>query len=171
MHIYIAAETAKSQTRKPKCSKGYHCSRNAYMLVYKRQTEEIEQTETIIEVPGNTDWEKTLWTLWINPSHFWVVFGRGCVILQFCLFITQYFFVSVIYLQYYMFKMYLVFSFSPEAGWPGQQEVWGVVQWNGRHAKAERWQRQSQTWGGEGALRIVTHGRRSVKMPRALISP
>uniref|UniRef100_A0A9J8BHW8 Ubiquitin carboxyl-terminal hydrolase 48 n=2 Tax=Cyprinus carpio TaxID=7962 RepID=A0A9J8BHW8_CYPCA len=27
------AETAKSQTRKPKCSKGYHCSRNAYMLV------------------------------------------------------------------------------------------------------------------------------------------
>ncbi|KTG32657.1 hypothetical protein cypCar_00018321 [Cyprinus carpio] len=46
------AETAKSQTRKPKCSKGYHCSRNAYMLVYKRQTEEIEQTETIIEVPA-----------------------------------------------------------------------------------------------------------------------
>uniref|UniRef100_A0A8C8I3J7 Ubiquitin carboxyl-terminal hydrolase 48 n=1 Tax=Oncorhynchus tshawytscha TaxID=74940 RepID=A0A8C8I3J7_ONCTS len=28
------AETVKSQTRKPKCSKGYHCSRNAYMLVY-----------------------------------------------------------------------------------------------------------------------------------------
>uniref|UniRef100_A0A8C1VWP7 Ubiquitin carboxyl-terminal hydrolase 48 n=1 Tax=Cyprinus carpio TaxID=7962 RepID=A0A8C1VWP7_CYPCA len=46
------AETAKSQTRKPKCSKGYHCSRNAYMLVYKQQTEEIEQTETIIEVPA-----------------------------------------------------------------------------------------------------------------------
>uniref|UniRef100_A0A671SSH2 Ubiquitin carboxyl-terminal hydrolase 48 n=1 Tax=Sinocyclocheilus anshuiensis TaxID=1608454 RepID=A0A671SSH2_9TELE len=46
------AETAKSQTRKPKCSKGYHCSRNAYMLVYKRQTEEIDQTETIFEVPA-----------------------------------------------------------------------------------------------------------------------
>uniref|UniRef100_A0A673HNW0 Ubiquitin carboxyl-terminal hydrolase 48 n=1 Tax=Sinocyclocheilus rhinocerous TaxID=307959 RepID=A0A673HNW0_9TELE len=46
------AETAKSQTRKPKCSKGYHCSRNAYMLVYKRQTEEIDQTETNVEVPA-----------------------------------------------------------------------------------------------------------------------
>uniref|UniRef100_A0A7N6AIF6 Ubiquitin carboxyl-terminal hydrolase 48 n=1 Tax=Anabas testudineus TaxID=64144 RepID=A0A7N6AIF6_ANATE len=33
------AETVKSQTRKPKCSKGYHCSRNAYMLVYKVQEE------------------------------------------------------------------------------------------------------------------------------------
>lgn len=31
------AETAKSQTKKPKCSKGFHCSRNAYMLVYKLQ--------------------------------------------------------------------------------------------------------------------------------------
>uniref|UniRef100_A0A8C1EPE0 Ubiquitin carboxyl-terminal hydrolase 48 n=2 Tax=Cyprinus carpio TaxID=7962 RepID=A0A8C1EPE0_CYPCA len=46
------AETAKSQTRKPKCSKGYHCSRNAYMLVYKQQMEEIDQTETNIEVPA-----------------------------------------------------------------------------------------------------------------------
>uniref|UniRef100_A0A671T6V9 Ubiquitin carboxyl-terminal hydrolase 48 n=1 Tax=Sinocyclocheilus anshuiensis TaxID=1608454 RepID=A0A671T6V9_9TELE len=46
------AETAKSQTRKPKCSKGYHCSRNAYMLVYKRQMEEIDQTETNVEVPA-----------------------------------------------------------------------------------------------------------------------
>lgn len=55
--VYIAAETAKSQTRKPKCSKGYHCSRNAYMLVYKQQMEEIDQTETNIEVPGNTDWD------------------------------------------------------------------------------------------------------------------
>ncbi|KAI2659049.1 Ubiquitin carboxyl-terminal hydrolase 48 [Labeo rohita] len=45
------AETAKSQTRKPKCSKGYHCSRNAYMLVYKQQTEETDQTETNVEVP------------------------------------------------------------------------------------------------------------------------
>ncbi|TRY94892.1 hypothetical protein DNTS_032992 [Danionella cerebrum] len=46
------AETAKSQTRKPKCSKGYHCSRNAYMLVYKQQTEKIVQTEAIVEVPA-----------------------------------------------------------------------------------------------------------------------
>ncbi|XP_067243976.1 ubiquitin carboxyl-terminal hydrolase 48 isoform X1 [Chanodichthys erythropterus] len=45
------AETGKSQTRKPKCSKGYHCSRNAYMLVYKQQTEEIDQTESNVEVP------------------------------------------------------------------------------------------------------------------------
>lgn len=55
--VYIAAETAKSQTRKPKCSKGYHCSRNAYMLVYKQQMEEIDQTETNIEVPGKPDWD------------------------------------------------------------------------------------------------------------------
>lgn len=55
--IYIAAETAKSQSRKPKCSKGYHCSRNAYMLVYKQQTEEIDQTESNVEVPGKTDCE------------------------------------------------------------------------------------------------------------------
>ncbi len=52
--VYIAAETGKSQTRKPKCSKGYHCSRNAYMLVYKQQREEIDQTESNIEVPGKT---------------------------------------------------------------------------------------------------------------------
>lgn len=53
--VYIAAETAKSQTRKPKCSKGYHCSRNAYMLVYKQQTEETDQTETNVEVPGKPE--------------------------------------------------------------------------------------------------------------------
>ncbi|XP_061075552.1 ubiquitin carboxyl-terminal hydrolase 48 isoform X2 [Conger conger] len=49
------AETVKSQTRKPKCSKGYHCSRNAYMLVYKRQVEENDtdsETEVNIEVPA-----------------------------------------------------------------------------------------------------------------------
>ncbi|XP_030632377.1 ubiquitin carboxyl-terminal hydrolase 48 isoform X2 [Chanos chanos] len=46
------AETVKSQTRKPKCSKGYHCSRNAYMLVYKRQVEEGTQTETNVEIPA-----------------------------------------------------------------------------------------------------------------------
>ncbi|XP_007518887.1 ubiquitin carboxyl-terminal hydrolase 48-like [Erinaceus europaeus] len=33
-------ETSKSMPRKPKCAKGTHCSRNAYMLVYKRQTQE-----------------------------------------------------------------------------------------------------------------------------------
>ncbi|XP_035244156.1 ubiquitin carboxyl-terminal hydrolase 48 isoform X5 [Anguilla anguilla] len=47
------AETVKSQTRKPKCSKGYHCSRNAYMLVYKRQMEDLgNETEVNIEVPA-----------------------------------------------------------------------------------------------------------------------
>ncbi|XP_075996333.1 ubiquitin carboxyl-terminal hydrolase 48 isoform X2 [Genypterus blacodes] len=47
------AETVKSQTRKPKCGKGYHCSRNAYMLVYKVQEEEnTEPTGTNVEVPA-----------------------------------------------------------------------------------------------------------------------
>ncbi|KAL0978076.1 hypothetical protein UPYG_G00165600 [Umbra pygmaea] len=47
------AETIKSQTRKPKCSKGYHCSRNAYMLVYKCQRDEdTDPMETNVEVPG-----------------------------------------------------------------------------------------------------------------------
>ncbi|XP_042262689.1 ubiquitin carboxyl-terminal hydrolase 48 isoform X1 [Thunnus albacares] len=47
------AETVKSQTRKPKCSKGYHCSRNAYMLVYKLQEEESsDPSRTIVEVPA-----------------------------------------------------------------------------------------------------------------------
>ncbi|XP_061641899.1 ubiquitin carboxyl-terminal hydrolase 48 isoform X4 [Phyllopteryx taeniolatus] len=46
------AETVKSQTRKPKCSKGYHCSRNAYMLVYKIQEEEsLDPSKTIVQVP------------------------------------------------------------------------------------------------------------------------
>ncbi|KAL2091610.1 hypothetical protein ACEWY4_013873 [Coilia grayii] len=46
------AETGKnSQMRKPKCSRGYHCSRNAYMLVYKRQTEQGTRDETNVEVP------------------------------------------------------------------------------------------------------------------------
>ncbi|XP_077385618.1 ubiquitin carboxyl-terminal hydrolase 48 isoform X2 [Festucalex cinctus] len=46
------AETVKSQTRKPKCSKGYHCSRNAYMLVYKMQEEEtLDPSQTIVQVP------------------------------------------------------------------------------------------------------------------------
>ena len=44
-----AAEPSKSQTRKPKCGKGTHCSRNAYMLVYRLQTREKSLT---IEVPG-----------------------------------------------------------------------------------------------------------------------
>uniref|UniRef100_A0A671W659 Ubiquitin carboxyl-terminal hydrolase 48 n=1 Tax=Sparus aurata TaxID=8175 RepID=A0A671W659_SPAAU len=47
------AETVKSQTRKPKCSKGYHCSRNAYMLVYKVQEEESSDiSRTNVEVPA-----------------------------------------------------------------------------------------------------------------------
>nr|XP_057934890.1 ubiquitin carboxyl-terminal hydrolase 48 isoform X1 [Doryrhamphus excisus] len=46
------AETVKSQIRKPKCSKGFHCSRNAYMLVYKIQQEETsDPTRTIVQVP------------------------------------------------------------------------------------------------------------------------
>ncbi|XP_072571838.1 ubiquitin carboxyl-terminal hydrolase 48 isoform X3 [Paramormyrops kingsleyae] len=43
---------AKSQTRKPKCSKGYHCSRNAYMLVYKQQTEGDSNEKITEEVPA-----------------------------------------------------------------------------------------------------------------------
>ncbi|CAM9754355.1 unnamed protein product, partial [Bubo scandiacus] len=43
------AEPSKSQTRKPKCGKGTHCSRNAYMLVYRLQTREKSLT---IEVPA-----------------------------------------------------------------------------------------------------------------------
>ncbi|XP_031586324.1 ubiquitin carboxyl-terminal hydrolase 48 isoform X1 [Oreochromis aureus] len=47
------AETVKSQTKKPKCSKGYHCSRNAYMLVYKVQQEENSGPfRTNVEVPA-----------------------------------------------------------------------------------------------------------------------
>ncbi|KAA8593654.1 hypothetical protein FQN60_009770 [Etheostoma spectabile] len=47
------AETVKSQARKPKCSKGYHCSRNAYMLVYKVQEEEnADPSVTNVEVPA-----------------------------------------------------------------------------------------------------------------------
>jgi len=47
------AETVKSQSRKPKCSKGYHCSRNAYMLVYKVQEEESsDPSSNNVQVPG-----------------------------------------------------------------------------------------------------------------------
>ncbi|XP_061583963.1 ubiquitin carboxyl-terminal hydrolase 48 isoform X2 [Cololabis saira] len=47
------AETVKSQSRKPKCSKGYHCSRNAYMLVYKLQEEEgVNPSRPNMEVPA-----------------------------------------------------------------------------------------------------------------------
>ncbi|XP_006641945.1 ubiquitin carboxyl-terminal hydrolase 48 isoform X1 [Lepisosteus oculatus] len=46
------AETSKSQTRKPKCSKGFHCSRNAYMLVYKLQNEDKDQAEINVQVPA-----------------------------------------------------------------------------------------------------------------------
>ncbi|XP_058857927.1 ubiquitin carboxyl-terminal hydrolase 48 isoform X3 [Acipenser ruthenus] len=45
------AEPSKSQTRKPKCSKGFHCSRNSYMLVYKQQVEkEVEKSQSEINV-------------------------------------------------------------------------------------------------------------------------
>ncbi|KAJ7426495.1 Ubiquitin carboxyl-terminal hydrolase 48 [Willisornis vidua] len=43
------AEPSKSQTRKPKCGKGTHCSRNAYMLVYRLQAREKSLT---VEVPA-----------------------------------------------------------------------------------------------------------------------
>lgn len=46
---FTTAEPSKSQTRKPKCGKGTHCSRNAYMLVYRLQTREKSLT---VEVPG-----------------------------------------------------------------------------------------------------------------------
>ncbi|KAM3621563.1 uncharacterized protein V6R79_012845 [Siganus canaliculatus] len=47
------AETVKSQTRKPKCGKGYHCSRNAYMLVYRVQEEESsDHSRNGVEVPA-----------------------------------------------------------------------------------------------------------------------
>ncbi|XP_048182262.1 ubiquitin carboxyl-terminal hydrolase 48 isoform X2 [Corvus hawaiiensis] len=43
------AEPSKSQTRKPKCGKGTHCSRNAYMLVYRLQARE---KSLAVEVPA-----------------------------------------------------------------------------------------------------------------------
>lgn len=52
-HPGLPAETVKSQTRKPKCTKGSHCSRNAYMLVYKVQEEQCSDScRTSVEVPG-----------------------------------------------------------------------------------------------------------------------
>uniref|UniRef100_A0A3Q3WJP0 Ubiquitin carboxyl-terminal hydrolase 48 n=1 Tax=Mola mola TaxID=94237 RepID=A0A3Q3WJP0_MOLML len=46
-------ETVKSQKGKPKCGKGYHCSRNAYMLVYKVQEEErSDPSRTNVKVPA-----------------------------------------------------------------------------------------------------------------------
>ncbi|NP_001392881.1 ubiquitin carboxyl-terminal hydrolase 48 isoform 12 [Mus musculus] len=44
------AEPSKSQTRKPKCGKGTHCSRNAYMLVYRLQAQ--EKNHTMVQVPA-----------------------------------------------------------------------------------------------------------------------
>ncbi|XP_044523778.1 ubiquitin carboxyl-terminal hydrolase 48 isoform X4 [Gracilinanus agilis] len=43
-------EPSKSQTRKPKCGKGTHCSRNAYMLVYRLQTQ--EKSSLTVQVPA-----------------------------------------------------------------------------------------------------------------------
>lgn len=52
--LSLSSAETKSQTRKPKCSKGYHCSRNAYMLVYKVQEEESsDPSRTNVEVPGD----------------------------------------------------------------------------------------------------------------------
>ncbi|XP_054857186.1 ubiquitin carboxyl-terminal hydrolase 48 isoform X1 [Eublepharis macularius] len=42
-------EPSKAQTRKPKCGKGVHRSRNAYMLVYRLQTQEKSVT---VEIPA-----------------------------------------------------------------------------------------------------------------------
>uniref|UniRef100_A0A3P8WKN3 Ubiquitin carboxyl-terminal hydrolase 48 n=1 Tax=Cynoglossus semilaevis TaxID=244447 RepID=A0A3P8WKN3_CYNSE len=47
------AEPVKSPTRKPKCNKGYHCSRNAYMLVYKIQEEQnLDPSKNNIKLPA-----------------------------------------------------------------------------------------------------------------------
>ncbi|XP_068097687.1 ubiquitin carboxyl-terminal hydrolase 48 isoform X2 [Hyperolius riggenbachi] len=43
-------EPSKAIARKPKCSKGFHCSRNAYMLVYRLQTD--QKPDVQFEVPG-----------------------------------------------------------------------------------------------------------------------
>ncbi|XP_032903844.1 ubiquitin carboxyl-terminal hydrolase 48 isoform X4 [Amblyraja radiata] len=45
------AEPSKSQARKPKCIKGVHCSRNAYMLVYRRKVEECKEKEISVQLP------------------------------------------------------------------------------------------------------------------------
>ncbi|CAL9705001.1 unnamed protein product [Knipowitschia caucasica] len=46
-------ETAKSQSKKPKCTKGYHCSRNAYMLVYMLQEQgSPDASKMTVEVPA-----------------------------------------------------------------------------------------------------------------------
>lgn len=53
----------KSQTRKPKCTKGYHCSRNAYMLVYKVQEEQSSDScRTSVEVPGKRCRSSRVWS-------------------------------------------------------------------------------------------------------------
>ncbi|XP_018430579.1 PREDICTED: ubiquitin carboxyl-terminal hydrolase 48 [Nanorana parkeri] len=44
------AEPSKAIARKPKCAKGFHCSRNAYMLVYRLKMDEKPDVE--FEVPG-----------------------------------------------------------------------------------------------------------------------
>ncbi|XP_077827334.1 ubiquitin carboxyl-terminal hydrolase 48 isoform X30 [Macaca mulatta] len=49
-YVEHKAEPSKSQTRKPKCGKGTHCSRNAYMLVYRLQTQ--EKPNTAVQVPA-----------------------------------------------------------------------------------------------------------------------
>ncbi|NP_001120167.1 ubiquitin carboxyl-terminal hydrolase 48 [Xenopus tropicalis] len=43
-------EQSKTAPRKPKCGKGIHCSRNAYMLVYRLKT--VEKQDVTFEVPA-----------------------------------------------------------------------------------------------------------------------
>uniref|UniRef100_A0A4W3H452 Ubiquitin carboxyl-terminal hydrolase 48 n=1 Tax=Callorhinchus milii TaxID=7868 RepID=A0A4W3H452_CALMI len=47
------AEPSKSQTRKPKCVKGVHCSRNAYMLVYRRKGEMSKEKDISVQLPAH----------------------------------------------------------------------------------------------------------------------
>ncbi|XP_066462363.1 ubiquitin carboxyl-terminal hydrolase 48 isoform X3 [Eleutherodactylus coqui] len=44
------AEPSKAAARKPKCAKGIHCSRNAYMLVYRLKIEKMENVDSEIPV-------------------------------------------------------------------------------------------------------------------------
>ncbi|XP_031556850.1 ubiquitin carboxyl-terminal hydrolase 48-like [Actinia tenebrosa] len=43
-------EPGEKPAKRPKCSKGYHTSRNAYMLVYTRKTDE-DMPKPVVEVP------------------------------------------------------------------------------------------------------------------------
>lgn len=74
--LSCAAEAVKSPSRKPKCSKGYHCSRNAYMLVYKVQADEHpDLSETSVEVPGEPK-------IWCEKSQQAALWPSSCVAIQ-----------------------------------------------------------------------------------------